>query len=158
MTNNNNSNRSKPGTQSVLTGLFTRAMNKLEGAGRPIGELKVQLDPRIGEIQLYDDRETLLEKNIIFDWANHPVKDLQQIKQQANSIRIALIDLKRRNFFEKPVIIKPFSVLFTDENFVEIEKIFTLQDDEYVVEGRLMKNLEQELQSFYKKVFEGMDL
>jgi hypothetical protein len=156
MTNNNN-NQSKPRTQNILESLFESAAEKLENAGRQLSELKVQLDLNIGEVQLYDDRETLLEKNIIFDWANRPIKDQQQakqqMKQQINSIRVALIDLKRKNFFEKPVIIKPFTVSFTDDNFMEIETIYTLNDDEYASEGRLMKNLEQDLQIFYKKLF-----
>jgi hypothetical protein len=130
------------------------AVSKLEKAGRQASELKVQLDLSTGEAQLYDDNETLLEKNIIFDWANHPARDLRQARQQINSIRVALIDLKRKNFFENTVIIKPFNVIFTDENFVEIEKIFTLDNGEYVSEGRIMKNLEQDLQNFYKKLFE----
>ncbi|MDR2384266.1 MAG: hypothetical protein LBD80_01195 [Tannerella sp.] len=148
-----NNNQNRPRTQNVLEALFMSAMNKLENVGKQLNVLKVQLDLNIGEVQLYDDRETLLEKNIIFDWTNLPVKDLHQCKQQTNSIRVALIDLKRRNFFENPVIIKPFSVIFADDNFVEIEKIFTLADNEYVSEGRLMKNMEQDLQNFYKKLF-----
>jgi hypothetical protein len=146
-------NNSKQRTQNVIETLFTNAVDKLETVGKQLDILKVQLDLNIGEVQIYDDRDTLLEKNIIFDWANRPVKDLHQAKQQTNSIRVALIDLKRKNFFDSPAIIKPFTVLFTDDNFVEIEKIFILNDDEYISEGRLMKNLEQDLQNFYKKLF-----
>jgi hypothetical protein len=150
---NNNNNQNKARTQSILEALFMSAVNKLEDAGRHVGELKVQLDLNIGEAQVYDDRETLLEKNIIFDWANRPAKDLQQAKPQINSIRVALIDMKRKNFFDKDVIIRPFTVSFTDDNFTVIEKIFTLNDDEYISEGRLMKNLDQDLQNFSKKLF-----
>jgi hypothetical protein len=148
----NNNDQNKPRTQNILEALFVSAIDKLENAGRQVGELKVQLDLNIGEAQIYDDRETLLEKDIIFDWANHPAKDLQQAKQQTNSIRVALINLKRKNIFDNAVIIRPFTVSFTDDNFTLIEKIFTLSDDEYVSEGRLMKNLDQDLKIFYKKL------
>jgi hypothetical protein len=157
MPNNNNNSQSKSRAQNVLEVLFTDAVGKLEIAGRQVNCLKVQLDLNIGEVQLYDDGETLLEKNIIFDWANRPVKDLHQARQQTNAIRGALIDLKRKNFFDSPVIARPFAVSFTDDNFVEIEKIFTLNDEEYVSEGRLMKNIEQDLQNFYKKLFADVE-
>jgi hypothetical protein len=149
----NSNNQNKPRTQNILEALFMSAVHKLENVGRQVSELKVQLELNIGEAQVYDDRETLLEKNIIFDWANRPAKDLQQAKQQINSIRVALIDLKRKNFFDKDVIVRPFTVSFTDDNFAVIEKIFILNDDEYVSEGRLMKNLDQDLQNFCKKLF-----
>jgi hypothetical protein len=153
--NNSNNNQQRPRTQNVLEALFTNAVNSLEG--RSVSGFKIQFDLNTGEVQVYDDRETLLAKNVIFDWANRPVKDLSQCKQQTNSIRVALIELKRKNFFDNPLIAYPFTVSLTDENFMEIEKIFMLGDSEYIPEGRLMKNLEQELQNFYKKLLEDIE-
>jgi hypothetical protein len=156
---NNNNNNNKPKTQAVLEELFTKAINTLvnDVTGRSISEIKVQIDTNSGELQIYDDRETPVEKNIIFDWANRAVKDDSSTRRQVGAIRTAFIELKRKKIFETPLISKPFNVFLTDENFLEIEKIFTVEDPEFGYEGRLMPNLERELNTFYKQLFAGVE-
>jgi hypothetical protein len=156
MSNNNNN---KPKTQAVLEELFTKAINTLvnDATGRSIEQIKVQIDVNSGELQIYDDRETPVEKNIIFEWANRPEKDATSTKRQVGAIRAALVELKRKKIFEDPLITRPFNVFLTDENFLETEKIFTLEDSEFVYEGRLMPNLERELNTFYKQLFADVE-
>jgi hypothetical protein len=147
--------KEKPRVLSVLEAVFVNVVDKLEkaDAGRIISDLYVQLDMISGEIQVYDEQEILLGKNIIFDWANRLEKGLCSYKQPVNTIRAALSELKSRRFFEKPVFMRPFSISLVDDNFNEIETIFTWSEDDTLLEGRLMKNLEQELQNFSKKLF-----
>lgn len=148
--------KEKPKVQSILESVFVNAAEKLStaDAGRFISELYVQLDLSIGEIQVYDDQEVLLEKNIIFDWAERSERGVRSYKQPVHFIRMALAGLKTQKFFEKPEFMRPFTVSLVDENFNKIETIFTLEDvDAYVYEGRIMKNLEQELQIFSRKLF-----
>lgn len=148
--------KEKPKVQSILESVFVKAVNQLLAvdAGRVISELHVQLDASVGEIQVYDDQEILLEKNVIFDWAERPERAVRSHKQPVHFIRAALVGLKSQKFFEKPEFMRPFAVLLVDENFNKIETIFVLEDvDAFVYEGRLMKNLEQELQNFSRKLF-----
>jgi hypothetical protein len=147
--------KEKPKVLSVLEAVFVNAVDKLEkaDAGRLISDLYVQLDMISGEIQVYDEQEILLGKNIIFDWADRSEKGLHSYKQPINSIRVALGRLKSRNFFEKPVFMRPFSISLVDDNFCEIEMLFTWGEEDTLLEGRLMKNLEQELLNFSKKLF-----
>ncbi len=154
-----NMGKEKSKVQSVLESVFVNAVNKLLKAdsGRIIGELCVQLDMMAGEIQVYDDREILLEKNIIFDWAERSQKGLRSYRQPLHFIRLALAGLKSKKIFENPLFMKPLVICLVDENFNEIETIYTLGDVEAVSEGRLMKNLEQELQIFSKKLFADME-
>ena len=98
--------KEKPKVQSVLESVFANAVGKLvrTDAGRLITGLCVQLDSASGEIQVYDDRETLLEKNIIFDWADRPdrpERGARPYKQPLVSIRTALASLKSRKIFDK---------------------------------------------------------
>jgi hypothetical protein len=148
--------KEKPKVQSVLETVFVDAVSRLQAAnaGRFIGELHVQLDLSIGEIQIYDDQEALLGKNIIFEWAEHSENGVHSHKQAVHLIRVALAGLKSQKFFELTAFMQPFTVSLVDENFNKIETIFLLDDvDTFVHEGRLMKNLEQELQNFSKKLF-----
>jgi len=151
--------REKPKVQSILESVFINAIDKLSkaDAGRLIGELYVQLDLLVGEIQVYDDQEILLEKNIIFDWANRSENGVRSYKQPIHSIRIALAGLKSKKIFDSPVLMRPFAILYVDENFNEIETVYTLDDTDAVPEGRLMKNMEQDLQNFSRKLFADME-
>ena len=147
--------KDKPKVQSIIESVFINAVDNLSKAdmGNPVGELHVQLDLLAGEIQVYDDQENLLEKNIIFDWANRAESGVRSYKQPVHFIRVALAGLKTRKIFEKPVFMQPLTVLLVDDNFNELETIYTIEDADAVLDGRLMKNLEQELQNFSKKLF-----
>jgi hypothetical protein len=152
--------KEKPKIQSILESLFVNGVDMLEKAdvGRLLSVLYVQLDMISGEIQVYDEHETLLGKNVIFDWADRcSERGVRSHKQPVNSLRVALSGLKSRKFFEKPIFTKPFSISLVDDNFCEIETIFTCGEKDMLSEGRLMKNLEQELQVFSKKLFADME-
>ena len=151
--------KEKPKVQSILESVFVNAVDTLTkaDAGRLVGELYVQLDLLSGEIQVYNDQEILLEKNIIFDWANRVENGVRSYKQPIHFIRVVLAGLKSRKLFDDPVFMRPLSILYVDDNFNEIETIFTLDDADAVPEGRLMKNLEQDLQNFSRKLFADME-
>ena len=151
--------KEKPKVQSILESVFISAVDKLvkADAGRLISELHVQLDMFAGEIQIYDDQEILLEKNIIFDWANRSDNGVRSYKQPVHFIRMALAGLKTGKVFDIPVFMRPLAILLVDDNFNEIETIYTLEDADVVLEGRLMKNLEQDLQNFSRKLFADME-
>ena len=52
---------------------------------------------------------------------------------------------------------RPFKVMIVDDIFNEIETVFSLEGSDGIPEGRLMKNLDQDLQIFYKKIFGNME-
>ena len=152
--------KEKPKVQSILESVFINAIDNLliANAGRLVSELHVQLDLSAGEIQVYDDQEILLEKNVIFDWAANRVENgVRSYKQHLHFIRIALAGLRSRKLFDQPVFMRPLSILLVDDNFNEIETIYTFEDADTVLEGRLMKNLEQDLQNFSRKLFADME-
>ncbi len=155
-----NKRRNKPRVISILESVFVNAAEKLEtkDAGRAINAFCVQVDMTNGEIQIYDDREVLLEKNIIFDWAEQsPGREgnaRRGKRPPEASIRTALAGLKGRRFFEKPLFMRPFRVVLTDEVFNEMETLFTLKEHEASSRGEwVMKNLDKELKAFSKKLF-----
>ena len=82
---------------------------------------------------------------------------MRSYKQPVYFIRNALVGLKSRKIFETPVFMLPLTIVLVDDSFNEIETIFTLEDNDDISEGRLMKNLEQELQTFSKKLFADIE-
>jgi hypothetical protein len=138
--------KEKSKVQAILETIFVNAVDKLvkEDTGRLIDSLCVQVDTVSGEIQLYDDRETLLEKNIIFDWADRGTerfgKGVRSHKQPVNTLRTVLTGLKAKKIFDNPVFMRPLNVLLVDDAFCEIEQIFTFGCEDTFLEGGMMKN------------------
>jgi hypothetical protein len=149
----------KPKVQSILESIFTGAIDTLIKAdsGHLVEALYVQLDLTAGEIQVYDDREVLLEKNIIFEWAELAGKNVRIYKQAVHFIRVALAAIRSRKIFDNPVFMRPFRVSIVDDDMNELETVFTIEGSDGVAEGRLLKNLEQELQIFSQKIFADLN-
>ena len=151
--------KSKPKVQSILETIFTNAVERLSKVdnGPVVSALLVQLDLDNGEVHVFTDNEILLEKNIIYEWADQSEKNPRLFRQAQHYMRVALASLKTRKLFDIPVIIRPFKVMIVDDVFNEIETVFTLEGTDGLSEGRLMKNLEQDLQIFYKKIFANLE-
>jgi len=147
--------KSKPKVQSIFESLFAGALERLQKAdsGQMISAMLVQLDMAIGEVLVFDDHEILLEKNIIYEWAEQAAQNPRLFRQAQHNMRVALAALKTRRLFDISMIARPFKVVIVDDVFNEIETVFALEGQDGLSEGRLMKNLEQDLQNFYKKIF-----
>jgi len=151
--------KDKPKVQVILEAVFVGAVEKLSKAnsGQLIGVLFVQLDMETGEAAVYDAQEILLEKNIIFDWVERAEKGVRLYRQAVHFTRVSLAALKTRKTFDNPIFMRPFKVILVDDNFNEIETIFSIEGSDALPEGRLMKNLEQDLQNFSKKIFADLE-
>ena len=150
--------KEKPKVQTILEAIFSGAIEKLSkvNSGQLIGVLYVQLDMEVGEASVYDEQENLLEKNTIFDWIERSEKGVRLYKQAVHFTRVSLAALKTRKLFDNPMFMRPFKVVQVDDNFNEIETIFLLEGSDGLSEGRLLKNLEQDLQNFSKKIFASL--
>jgi hypothetical protein len=151
--------KNKPKVQTILESIFDGAVEKMQKSesGQVISAWLVQLDMIAGEVQVYDDREVLLNKNIIFEWAELSGKNPRLFRQAFHFIRVSLAALKTRRTFDSPIFMRPFKVMIVDDNFNEIETVFILEGSEGLSEGRLMKNLEQDLQNFSRKIFADLE-
>ena len=142
--------------QLILEAVFNGAIDKLtkQDNGQLVSALLVQLDFTTGEALVFDDKEILLEKNIIYEWVDQPEKSGRFYRQALHYMRVVLAALRLAKVFDNPVFLRPFKVMVVDDIFNEIETVFVLEAVEGLPEGRLMKNLDQELHIFYKKIFE----
>ena len=149
----------KPKVQVMLESVFDAATEMLtkSDSGLLINAWLIQLDMEIGEVQVYDNREVLLAKNIIFEWAELAGRNPRLYRQALHFIRVSLSALKTRRTFDHPAFLRPFRAVLVDENFTEIEQVFLLEGSDWLTEGRLMKNLDHELQIFSKKIFAELE-
>jgi len=148
--------KEKPKLQALLETVLSNAVDNLIAADAAVAVsgMKFQIDMVTGEIFIYDDREALLGKNIIFEWANRHERGARPYGQPVHFLRAAIAGLKAAHKFDHEAFERPLTFTLVDDNFNLIENIYTISDLESSDgEGRLMKNLEHDLRIFAKKIF-----
>lgn len=136
--------------QSIIEAAFLSAIEKLtkDENGSLISDLFVQADAESGELQIFDENEKLIEKNVIFDWVNSPDNENAFNKKVAASVKAVLTILSTKNIFDHPRFLKPLSISLTDEDFVVIEELLFLDDDMLRLDDPLLKDLDADLDKF----------
>ncbi len=149
----------KPKVHILIEELLTDAVEHLISAnsGQFVSALMIHIDMESGDASVYDDNENLLEKKTIFDWDERTEKGPRLSRQAVHFSRVVLAAFKTRKTFDNPIFMRPFKAIIVDDDFNEIENVLTLEGGDVQPEGRLMKNLEQELQNFSKKIFADLE-
>lgn len=144
--------------QSIIEAAFTSAIGKLthDENGNYLSDLYVQVDKENGELQIFDEEEKLIEKNVIFDWVNSKEEENSFNKRVAASLKAVLTILSTKNVFDHPRFLKPFSVSLTDEDFVVIEELLFLDDDLFRLDDPLLKDMDKDLKDFLDKLLPDM--
>lgn len=136
--------------QSIIETAFLSAIEKLtkDENGSLISDLFVQADSESGELQIFDENEKLIEKNVIFDWVNNRDNEDVFNKKVSASVKAVLTILSTKNIFDHPRFLKPLSVSLTDEDFVVIEELLFLDDEMLRLDDPLLKDLDEDLDKF----------
>lgn len=144
--------------QSVLEATFTSAVGKLtvDDASGFHSDMYVQVDSESGELQIYDEKEQLLDKVVIFDWVGF-TDEGQLRKKVVSALKPVLALLASKNVFDAPQIAKPFSVSLTDEDFTVTEELLFLDDDLLRADDPLLKDLDAELDDFLAKLLSDVE-
>lgn len=143
--------------QAVIESAFSSALEKLATISSPVNDLHVQLDRESGELSIFHEDESLLGKIIIYDWIDNPQPEESFEKQAIAQIKSALVSLASKEAFEKPYILKPFSVNLTDEDFTIIEELLFIDDDVLRLDDPLLKDLDADLDDFLDKLLSDVE-
>lgn len=136
--------------QVLIEHAFTEALEKLakDEHGELVSDFYVQVDAETGELQIYDDTEKLINKEVIYDWVNSPEEEEEFNKKVAATIKAVLTVLSTKKAFDLPRLVKPFSISLTDEDFVQIEELLFIDDDMLLLDDPLLKDLDADLDKF----------
>lgn len=136
--------------QSVIENTFVATINRLmqSDTERLMNDLSIQVDKESGELQIYDDTETLLGKVVIFSWANNKEPEGVFLKKVSPTLKAVLTVLSVKKAFDKNIFLKPFSVNLVDDEFAVIEELLFLDDEIYRLDDSLLKDLDSELDKF----------
>ena len=144
--------------QSALEAAFVSAVSKLtvDEAANYHSDLYVQADPESGELQIYDEKEQLLEKVVIPDWVGSDNEESFR-KKVVGVLKPALAYIASKKVFDSPHIVKPFSVSLTDDDFGVTEELLFLDDDLLRLDDPLLKDLDSELDDFLAKLLSDVE-
>lgn len=145
--------------QAVIESVFTKVLDRLQKDNgiALISDLHVQIDRESGELSLYDDRGSLLEKIVIFDWINSKQPEELFIKHASSLIKAALSSLVSKDAFNIPCLLKPFSVNLVDEEFTDQEELLFLDDELLRIDDPLLKDIDAELDDFLAKLLSDVE-
>jgi hypothetical protein len=145
--------------KSVLKSLFAVSVDKLikETAPSSVSHIYVQFDAETGEVQLYDGQERLLHKTVIFNWVGGDMQDTGFASGILAVLRQVVKTAASEGLFEHQLFIKPFSVSLTDEEFMNMTEIYTVDDNYSSHERELMKGLDKDLDNFLKKLLSDVE-
>ncbi|MDR1981179.1 MAG: hypothetical protein LBQ39_06115 [Tannerellaceae bacterium] len=144
--------------QSVIENTFTAAIRKLTAneSANLISDLYVIADAESGELQIFDEEETLLEKVTIFDWVDSGEEEHIFNRKVIAVLKAVLTILTTKDQFNHPRFLKPLSVSLTDDDFVVIEELLYIDDDTFRLDDPLLKDLDEELDEFLNSLLSDM--
>ncbi|OAV74070.1 hypothetical protein Barb7_02485 [Bacteroidales bacterium Barb7] len=144
---------------SIIENAVVTAVDRLvkDNFGKSVSDLNLQVNPENGELQIYDDSENRLGKIVIFDWISKDEEEDEFNERVAATLKGIAANLSAKGVFNKSCFVKPFSVNLTDDDFVIIEELLFLGDDEVIrVDDPLLKDLSADLGDFLKKLLSDM--
>jgi hypothetical protein len=140
--------------QTIIEAKFTEAIKKLtdNADSKATCDLFIQAYAETGELHIYDEYETLLDKIIIFEWVNSEESAFDEKVSAAMKPALA----KLSSLFENPRFRKPFSISIVDDDFNVLEELLFIDDDTVRIDDPLLQNLDSELDSFLAGLLSDM--
>ena len=133
-----------------------RAIRKIADKFPPSEEASVMTDihfrvtQETGELMAFDDNDEELNRCIIEDWIDNTDDDFFQ---QIPSVFRKCLD-KMRDTVENMSILKPFSFVLENDDKESVAELYLVDDETVIIDPDLMQGLNEDLDDFFKKLFE----
>ena len=133
-----------------------RAIRKIAEKFPPSEEANVMTDihfrvtQETGELMAFDDNDEELNRCIIEDWIDNTDDDFFE---QIPSVFRKCLD-KMRDTVENMSILKPFSFVLENEVKESVAELYLVDDETVIIDPDLMQGLNEDLDDFFKKLFE----
>ncbi|GAB6121054.1 hypothetical protein [Dysgonomonas termitidis] len=140
-------------TSTLIKDTFKEAIDSLakDYKGSSLTDIFITVDKESGEVAFYDDEENKVAEIVIFNWVDK-VDDLPDEKV-ISVLRKVTEQLDEENMFSSLDLFKPFSVNYADENFVVIEELLLISEDDVVkIDNDLMEKFDREFDEFLDKL------
>ena len=133
-----------------------RAIRKIADKFPPSEEANVMTDihfrvtQETGELMAFDDNDEEINRCIIEDWIDHTDDNFFD---EIPSIFRKCLD-KMKGTVESMSILKPFSFVLENDEKESIAELYLVDDETVIIDPDLMQGLNEDLDDFFKKLFD----
>ena len=116
-------------------------------------DIVVKVFPHSGEVKFYDDEEHELMRIVIEEWI-HGSRDVDFYNKVTPIIRKAISEV-RTEVIDQMSLLRPYTFVMQDEDGETLTDLYIVDDKETVIiSGNLLEGIEEDLNSFFKKLME----
>ena len=133
-----------------------RAIRKIAEKFPPSEEANVMTDIHFrvtqdtGEFMAFDDNDEEINRCIIEDWIDNTDDNFYD---EIPSIFRKCLD-KMKDTIENMSILKPFSFVLENDEKESIAELYLVDDETVIIDPDLMQGLSEDLDDFFKKLFD----
>ena len=133
-----------------------RAIRKIADKFPPSEEANVRTDihfrvtQETGELMAFDDNDEEINRCIIEDWIDNTDDNFFD---EIPSIFRKCLD-KMKGTVESMSILKPFSFVLENDEKESIAELYLVDDETVIIDPDLMQGLNEDLDDFFKKLFD----
>lgn len=117
-----------------------------------VTDIHVQPNSESGELLVFNDDDEELARTIIDEWVDYESDDFYSVVEPL--LKSALAALKDEGVFEHLTLMKPYSFVLVDDDRETVAELLLMDDDTLLLDGDLLKNLDEELDAFLKDLLE----
>ena len=113
-------------------------------------DIHLQANADSGELLAFNDDDDELTRCVVEQWIGNG--DDNFYKEITPVLRQCVAGMKET--WEKSSILKPFSFVLVDDDKETVCDLYLVDDDTMIVDGELLKGLDEDLDEFLKKLLE----
>lgn len=139
---------------AAITSVLREAVSKYAGGEKDsaVTDIHVQPNPESGELIVFDDDDKELARTVIDEWVEYDSENFY--KAVTPVLRKILTALKDGGTFDGLSLMTPFSFVLVDDEKETVAELLLIDDDTILLDGELLKGLDEELDSFLKELLE----
>lgn len=117
-----------------------------------VTDIHLQANQTSGELTLFDDDDNEMASTVIEEWVAYENNDFYgSVERKLSSL---LNSMKNKGEFDKVAILMPYSFVLVDDEKETVAELLLMDDDTLLVNEELLKGLDEELDTFLKKLLE----
>lgn len=119
-----------------------------ETENAPMTDIHVRISQETGDIMAFDDDDNEITRCVVEQWIDNKEDDFYS--DVTNVLHEELS--KAKSTIENLGIIKPYNFVLEDDEKENIAELYVVDDDTVIIGGDLMKDLDEDLDSFFKNL------
>ena len=139
---------------AALTSAFREAVGRYTQGDENsvVTDIHIQPNSESGELLVFNDDDEELARTIIDEWVDYESDDFYTVVEPL--LKGVLAALKDEGVFSHLALMKPYSFVLVDDDKETVAELLLMDDDTMLLDGELLKGLDEELDAFLKELLE----